>query len=208
MNHYFVISAFILLGYLIGSIPFSYLTGMIFRRVDIRKHGSRNVGATNVLRVLGWKYGLIALLLDVGKGILAIFLLQKSIANPASLTLILTGLAAILGHMFPIFLKFKGGKGVATSAGVFFYLVPLTSLAALIVFICTVIISRYVSLGSLLAALTLFLIQLHTNIKNGFSEPELFGFVTITVIFIFIGHRSNIRRLLTGSENRIRFHKG
>ena len=171
-------SAFVL-AYILGSIPTSYLMGKFIKKIDIRDFGSGNVGATNALRVLGTKIGIITLIIDIGKGILAVFIGKIIVAEPSNIVLIAFGLFAILGHIFTIFLKFKGGKGVATSAGVFIALSPLAVGIALIVFVLTVWISKYVSLGSILAALVLFLVELYWNITHSFENIEL-------LIFIFV----------------------
>ena len=153
-----LLSAF-LVAYLLGSIPTSFLMGKLVKGIDIRKHGSGNVGATNALRVLGTKIGVITLVIDIGKGFLAIIAGRMLIENATHLLLIGCGLCAILGHIFTVFLKFKGGKGVATSAGVFIALTPLPVAIAFGVFLVTVAFSRYVSLGSILAAIALFCVE-------------------------------------------------
>lgn len=194
-------------AYLLGSIPTSFILGKLIKGVDIRLHGSGNVGATNALRVLGTKYGVLALILDALKGVVPILAARAVFAEPSDLYLIFVGLFAILGHIFTIFLRFKGGKGVATSAGVFAALMPTAVIFALLVFIIAVAISRYVSLGSILAALTLLLVSLIRNIKLGFAELELMIFVALIALFIIYKHRSNIKRLVNGNENKISFKK-
>lgn len=190
-------------AYLIGSIPTSFIIGKLFCDKDIRKFGSGNVGATNAFRVLGKKIGIITLIIDILKGFLAIQLARSLTESPANIFLIGCGSAAILGHIYTIFLKFKGGKGVATSAGVFIALIPLPVGIALLVFIITLIISKYVSLGSIFAAISLTVSELIINISTGFSELEMLFFTLIISVFIIIKHRSNIRRLLNGNENKI-----
>ncbi len=199
-------SAFIL-AYILGSIPTSYLMGKFIKKIDIRDFGSGNVGATNALRVLGTKIGIITLIIDIGKGILAVFMGKIIVAEPSNIVLIAFGLFAILGHIFTIFLKFKGGKGVATSAGVFIALSPLAVGIALIVFVLTVWISKYVSLGSILAALVLFLVELYLNITHSFENIELLIFIFVIAAFIIIRHKSNIKRILAGNENKLSFKK-
>ena len=192
-------------AYLLGSIPTSYLMAKLVKGIDIRDYGSGNVGATNALRVLGTKIGIITLLIDIGKGFIAIQIGKLLIPEPINLFLIITGLFAIIGHIFTIFLKFKGGKGVATSTGVFIALSPLPVAIALVIFVITVWISKYVSLGSILAALVFFLVELIENLKNGFADVELLIFIFLVMIFIFIRHKSNIKRIIDGNENRISF---
>jgi len=206
MTYYNLIIAFIV-SYILGSIPTSYLMGKLIKKIDIRDFGSGNVGATNALRVLGTKIGIITLVIDIGKGILAVFLGKMIVAEPSNIVLIAFGLFAILGHIFTIFLKFKGGKGVATSAGVFIALTPLAVGIALIVFVLTVWISRYVSLGSILAALVLFLVELYWNITHSFENIELLIFIFVIAAFIIIRHKSNIKRILAGNENKLSFKK-
>ncbi len=186
----------ILFSYLLGAIPF----GLLLSRgtgVDIRKQGSGNIGATNVARLLGRKLGILTLLLDVLKGFVPIWLAGRFlVADPHhNLVVALCGAATVLGHMFPVYLGFRGGKGVATGLGVFLYLEPLAVLYSLLVFVTAVVLSGFVSLGSLLAALSfpLWLYLLGTPAWTLW----LAGFV---VIMIWIKHHENIRRLLNGTE--------
>lgn len=194
-------------AYILGSIPTSFLMGKIIKGIDIRKYGSGNVGATNALRVLGTKIGIITLVIDIAKGFFAIQLGKILVFDPSNLALILIGLFAIFGHIFTIFLKFKGGKGVATASGVFIALTPVPVVIALIVFVLTVWICKYVSLGSMLAAVTLFVIELIINIRNSFEEKELLIFIFFITVFIIVRHKANIKRIIDGNENRISFKK-
>ncbi len=194
-------------AYILGSIPTSFLMGKIIKGIDIRKYGSGNVGATNALRVLGTKIGIITLAIDIAKGFFAIQLGKILVFDPSNLALILIGLFAISGHIFTIFLKFKGGKGVATASGVFIALTPVPVVFALIVFVLTVWICKYVSLGSMLAAVTLFVIELIINIRNSFEEKELLIFIFFITVFIIVRHKANIKRIIDGNENRISFKK-
>jgi glycerol-3-phosphate acyltransferase PlsY len=207
MQQIIAFSIILIIAYLLGSIPTSYLMGRILKKIDIRKFGSGNIGATNAFRVLGVKVGILTLIIDVAKGFFAIQLGKYILENPDDLFLIFIGLAVILGHIFTIFLKFKGGKGVATSAGVFIALIPIPVFITLVVFILTVWISKYVSLGSLLAALTLFITELIININNSFAEIEILILIFIITVFIIIRHRENIKRILKGNENKIKFKK-
>lgn len=206
MNLFNLIFSFFL-AYLLGSIPTSFIMGRLIKGIDIRNFGSGNVGATNALRVLGTKIGIITLIIDIGKGILAVHLGKLMNPEYSNLMLIGFGLAAILGHIFTIFLNFRGGKGVATSAGVFIALIPVPLVFALLIFVLSVWISRYVSLGSILAALTLFIIELIINLKNHFAEFEILIFVFLITVFIVLRHKANIKRLLAGNENKISFKK-
>ncbi len=201
-----IIIAFFI-AYILGSIPTSYIMGKLVKGIDIRDFGSGNVGATNALRILGTKVGVFTLIIDIGKGFLAVDIARMIVSEPTDLILILTGLSAIIGHIFTIFLKFKGGKGVATSAGVFIALVPIPFALALFVFIFTVWLSKFVSLGSILAALTLFVSELIINIWLSFIELEILIFTFIIAIFIIIRHKANIQRLIKGNENKISFNK-
>jgi acyl phosphate:glycerol-3-phosphate acyltransferase len=200
----FVIS--VIVAYILGSIPFSYLFGRM-RGIDIRQHGSGNVGATNALRVLGTKVGVITLLLDMGKGFLAVQIARELLPGVNDGYYIIVALVAIIGHIFTVFLSFKGGKGVATSAGVFINLLPLPCLLTLLVFLIVVSISKYVSLGSITSALFLFGYVLVSNIRNNFSEWQYLSVVILVAGFIILRHKANIGRLLAGTENKISFNK-
>lgn len=207
MNQVLLISLAILGSYLLGSIPTSYIFGKILKGIDIREHGSGNAGATNALRILGTKWGVLTMILDMAKGWLAVFLGKLLLNDPANWVLIALALGAIIGHIFTIYLGFKGGKGVATSAGVFIALAPIPVAIALAVFIITVWITRYVSLGSMLAALVAFGAELFINIKNNFADKEILGLVILIVAFIIFRHKANIQRLLAGNENKLKFKK-
>ena len=194
-------------AYILGSVPTSYIMGKLIKGIDIRDFGSGNVGATNALRILGTKVGVFTLIIDIGKGFLAVNIARFIIHEPTDLIIILIGLFAIIGHIFTIFLKFKGGKGVATSAGVFIALVPIPVALALFVFMLTVWLSKFISLGSILAALTLFVSEFIMNIWNSFAELEILIFTFIIALFIIIRHKANIQRLINGNENKISFKK-
>ena len=190
-------------SYLVGAIPF----GLVLSRgrgIDIREQGSRNIGATNVSRLLGKKLGSCTLLLDIAKGYLPMFAAGLLVGDDPSRNLVigLCGAASITGHMFPVYLGFRGGKGVATGLGVFLYLAPKALLFCFVVFIAAVGLTGYVSLGSLLASAAilpgLFL----------FGEPSwklyLAGYV---VVMIWIKHYQNIGRLLNGTEKSFKKNK-
>lgn len=201
-------------AYLIGSIPFSFLVVRLFAGDDIRRHGSGNVGATNVARSFGKLPGLIALVLDVAKGwgatALAVWLVQHSQwpypisagfhewPHTPSFWIGAAALAAVLGHVFPVWLGFRGGKGVATAAGTFLALAPLALLVALVVFVATVAITRYISLGSILAAAALPLI-----VRFALDVPVWTSLAAIAIAaVVIVKHHENIGRLARGEERR------
>ena len=188
---------FVLASYLIGAIPFGLLIGRLVG-ADVRLEGSGNIGATNVGRVLGKKLGILTLLCDVAKGFLPVwgvtFLLGET-AVARELIVLLCGLATVLGHMFPLYLKFQGGKGVATALGVFLFFSPGSILISLLVFVAAVAASGYVSVGSLGATA---LIPLWLWILG--ESPELLVVAFAIVLLIWFQHRSNIGRLLRGEE--------
>ena len=188
------------LAYISGSIPFALLAGKA-NSVDLRKTGSGNLGATNVFRTLGWKVGVAVFLADAAKGALPVLLLPPRIDSPRDPVVwaIATGVAAIAGHVRPVFLKFgKGGKGVATAAGVFLALAPVPMLITFAVFVAVVLASGYVSLGSLVSAV---LLPTLLGIMGGVESP-LFVVSIIIALFVFWTHRANIGRLRRGEENR------
>lgn len=186
----------IALSYLLGSIPTGLWLGLWLRKTDIREHGSKNIGATNTLRVLGKGLGAVALLGDMAKGAAPV-LIASHVDDLAYLPL-LCGLAAILGHTFSIFLKFRGGKGVATSAGVFFGLTPIPMAMALATFGVTLAVGRMVSLASMLAAIALAIAL--------WSLPHnvvIRGIGTLVAAIIVVRHRDNIKRIAAGSEPKL-----
>jgi acyl phosphate:glycerol-3-phosphate acyltransferase len=193
--------------YLVGSVPTGYLLGRS-RGLDIRKHGSGNIGATNVWRVLGRNWGLLAFASDFLKGFLLLYLLRKLSfpddgAWPVSLLLVICGLAAIIGHNYTPWLGFKGGKGIATSAGVLGALMPPVLGVALSLWIIATLVTRYVSVGSILAAVVL------APCAAWFYPGEwvYFGLACLAGGLAVWRHRSNIQRLIAGTESRIEFGK-
>jgi acyl-phosphate glycerol 3-phosphate acyltransferase len=196
-----------LLAYLVGAIPFGYLVAR-WHGVDIFQHGSGNIGATNVGRVLGKRLGILVFVLDFAKGALptaAARWVEQPESLPSDLLPVVAGLAAFVGHMFPVYLRFRGGKGVATGAGVVAVLLPLPALVGLLVWIAVVSATRYVSLASLAAALALcatrFLMVASKPIDE--SHITLTGFCLVAAGLVFARHRPNIERLLHGNENRL-----
>lgn len=189
----------LLAAYLLGAIPFAYLAGKTLRGIDIRQHGSGNVGATNVLRVLGKGPGAVVLALDMAKGWLAAAWLPGLAASPFEAWPAVLGLAAVLGHSYTCFLGFKGGKGVATSAGVLLGLAPVATLGALLVFALVLGISRMVSAASLLAALVLPPLAWQ---QHGAGAPVFWLGLGLAVL-IWVKHIPNIKRILAGTESRI-----
>lgn len=213
---YWQLAVFPLAAYVIGSTPFGVIMGRL-KGVDLRRTGSGNVGATNVGRVLGRKWGYLCFLLDMGKGLActlsAVMLVRPSMAGPTPLeqtAWLLAGLGAVLGHVFSFWLGGRGGKGVATALGVVLGIYPFFTLAGLTAFaiwIAVTLITRYVSAGSIVASSS-FLV-----LFAGFNWPPtglwpLGAFATAVMALIIVRHRQNIRRLLNGTENKIGKPKG
>ena len=146
---------FLFVSYLLGSIPFGYIFTKLIKKVDIRKFGSGNIGATNVARVMGFKYGGLIALMDILKGFIAVWLVYTFLPETQVFIPFLAGLLVILGHDFSLFLKFSGGKGVATTVGVILKLMPMVILFGVIIWILLIVLTRYVSLGSIIAAISL-----------------------------------------------------
>lgn len=191
----------VLLSYMLGSIPFAYLAGRVFKGIDLRQHGSGNLGATNVYRVLGAPAAILVLALDGAKGAIAV-LWGPPLFHLASTWPMWCGLAAIVGHVKPVFLMGKGGggggKGVATAAGVFGALAPLPLLVALAVFLAVLVSTRYMSLGSVAGAAAL---PLAIAVTRGARDP-LFAIAALAGAFVIWNHRSNLARLRRGEEPR------
>ena len=198
----------ILIGYLLGSIPFGYLTARLYGIDDIRQYGSGNIGATNAWRVAGPSAGLLVTICDIGKGVLAVVVASRIGGDVLSLEYVklIAGMAAIVGHLFPVFFLFRGGQGVNTALGVMLTLLPVQALIALGVFIVAVAVSRYISLGSILAATALFLSVLITWLADLSDVHPVYVVTTfILALLIIYAHRSNIKRLIAGNENRFSF---
>ncbi|WJN42672.1 glycerol-3-phosphate 1-O-acyltransferase PlsY [Priestia aryabhattai] len=186
----------ILLAYLIGSIPFALVIGKGFYKTDVRKHGSGNLGATNTFRTLGKKAGIIVLIGDIGKGSLAVCL---PLMMNSHLHMLVPGFIAILGHSYPVFAKFKGGKSVATAAGVFLAFSPLAFILGILAFLISLKISKYVSLSSPIGALVAFLASLYIG------DVVLMVFAAVIFVFITWKHIKNFKRIKLGTEPKVHF---
>ncbi len=199
-------------AYLIGSIPFSLLIAKYVRGIDLREHGSGNVGATNVARTMGAKWGIAALLCDAAKGILSVGLIPVLLPVSEEYAIhqqILGAIFAVLGHMFSIWLGMRGGKGVATALGAVVILSPWTTLVAFIVFVCVCLSTKIISLASMLAAIAFAITQLVRYQSELFSE-RLWSLVVFSIgipLLIIFQHRKNILRLLDGKEPKLTFGK-
>ncbi len=192
-------AGWILASYLLGAIPTSYLVGRMFRGIDLREHGSRNLGATNLYRTLGWKYAVPVGLFDVAKGAVPVVVFGARVPDVAMFP-VYCGIAAVAGHVFSVFVGFKGGKGVATAAGVVLGLAPLALLAVGSAWGLVLWLTGYVSLASITAA-ALFppaAMLLHPE------RPEPLWFDILLAAFLIVKHRTNVQRLLKGTENRFR----
>ena len=192
---------FVLAAYLLGSLPSGYLIGRWVADIDVRTVGSHNVGATNVARSLGLKWGLLVLIIDMAKGALPVAValsLWSGEAKRGSLIVALVALAAFLGHLASLFLRFRGGKGVATAFGIALVLMPKAALAALVIFLVVTLFWRYVSLASLAALLTLPL----WAAASGYQTLYV-GLSSVFALCVAIRHRGNISNLLQGKERKV-----
>jgi glycerol-3-phosphate acyltransferase PlsY len=196
----------LVISYLAGAIPSAYIIVKLIKGIDIRQQGSGNVGFTNALRVIGWGPGLLVLLADIGKGIVAVMAISRlgmMQSNPLSEYMpVLCGFSAIVGHIWTVFLKFHGGKGVATSLGIFIGLYPLAGLISLGVWLIAVAITRYVSLGSILLCITFCIISFATDGTKGVEIWSLRIMAIIVTIIVTYKHKGNIQRLIKGEERK------
>lgn len=196
----------IIVAYLLGSIPSAVWYGLRFHGIDVRKHGSGNAGATNTFRVLGKRAGSIVMLVDILKGLtatmLAFFLIKTHAIDHGQLVeyKLLLGVIAVIGHVFPLYTNFKGGKGVATLLGMVVSIQPWVALSCIVVFLLTLTFSKYVSLSSLLATLAFPLLLMVPPFKT--DEPILIFFGFLMFVVLAITHKKNIVRILNGDENR------
>jgi glycerol-3-phosphate acyltransferase PlsY len=184
-------------AYLLGSVPFGYLLVKWVKGVDVRTKGSGNIGMTNVWRVAGAKWGILTLVLDIAKGALAVAI-ARHFDPDDQLLIVMSGLVALVGNVFSVFLKFKGGKGIGISVGVFFSLLWMPSTAGLIVFLIALAIGRMISIGSLLGVTTMAGLTLYIHGMDWYTALALFA-----TVMIWWTHRQNIQRILNGTENRI-----
>ena len=214
MNGIYIQIIFLIVSYLLGSIPNALIIGKLVKGIDIREHGSKNMGATNAFRVLGFKYGLLVFILDALKGGIILFIMKHNFFNfdlgsyvihPLSY-----GACAFLGHLFPIFAKFKGGKGMATASGIVLFYNPISFAAGLITFIITIIISRFVSLSSCVTALAVLVTSFFFKDDYTFMLFNIeFSYFSLIMIFIntflIVKHIPNFKRILNHKESKINF---
>ena len=211
--------AIITLSYLVGSIPTSIIVSKAARGIDIRNYGSGNAGGTNVMRVLGWKHGLLVILFDALKGVIAVVVVTRIFMGSMpfnnvtpfddfTLVQIIAGIAAVIGHVWTIFAGFKGGKGIATALGMLLMISTVDMLIAVGAFVIVVSISKYVSLGSIVGAIV---VPLALVVRENVFNVNIQGYHTILPFIIAVSllviftHRKNVVRLLNGSENKISF---
>ena len=193
-------------AYLLGSIPFGLLLGKIFGGADVRKSGSGNIGATNVARVVGPVAGVLTLLLDAGKGAAAVWL-AGLLSSESATWLIVAMLCVLAGHCFPVWLRFRGGKGVATAAGAFLVLCPIAMLGATLLFLLVVIFWRLVSLGSISAAAAMpLLVYFFWAPRHAPPYAVTFGSLAAALLIVYT-HDGNIQRLVQGDEPRFSFSR-
>ena len=193
-------------AYLLGSIPFGLLLGKIFGAGDVRKEGSGNIGATNVARVAGPVAGVLTLLLDAGKGAVAVWLAGRS-SNQSATWLMVATLCVLAGHCFPVWLRFRGGKGVATAAGAFLVVCPIAMLGATLLFLLVVFFWRFVSLGSISAAAAMpLLVYFFWAPRHAPPFAVTFGSLAAALVIVY-KHDGNIQRLVQGNEPRFSFSR-
>jgi glycerol-3-phosphate acyltransferase PlsY len=205
----------ILLSYLLGGIPSGVIVSKTFCGFDIREKGSGNMGSTNAFRVLGVKWGSVVQVADLLKGLLAVLLIAQlfntdnlfssDIAENSMIVQIIAGISAVLGHIFSIYVKFKGGKGISTAGGMLFGVAPVDATIAIILFIIIIILTGYVSIGSMTAAITIPVSVLIRHLFFGHEVPGfnvLIYFLMALAVMLILAHISNIKRLINGTENR------
>ena len=189
-------------SYLLGAVPTSYLAARLFRGIDLREHGSRNLGATNLYRVLGWRYAVPVGLLDAAKGLVPVLVFAPQVSS-SELFALICGLVAVVGHVFSVFVGFKGGKGVATAAGVMLGLTPAALGVAVLVWAALVYLTGYVSVGSIAAAA---IFPLAVYLLEPPDQPAMLWLDIAVAAAIVWFHRGNIQRLFKGTENRFGRH--
>ncbi|WP_053219547.1 glycerol-3-phosphate 1-O-acyltransferase PlsY [Virgibacillus senegalensis] len=185
---------FAVIAYLIGSIPFGLIVGKLGYKIDIRQHGSGNLGGTNSFRVLGFKAGLLVTVCDILKGTLAVIL---PVVFADHLNALIIGIFAVIGHMYPVFAKFKGGKAVATSGGVILGVNPLLFLIMLATFFVSLYLTKYVSLSSMITGIVTVTVTIFLQ------ETGLFIVTSLLTLFVFYRHRANIKRIINKTEPKI-----
>ena len=217
----FLLTTIIILSYLVGSIPNSIIISRVVKGIDIREHGSGYAGGTNVMRVMGWRYGVIAILLDAFKGVVAVVFIARlhyggmpfenvTPFDDFTLVQIIAGISAVIGHIWTVFAGFKGGKGIATALGMLIIIVTIDMLVAVAVFAIVVSVSRYISLGSILGAIA---VPLTLVIRENLFHVNIEGYGTLLPFLIFVSllviytHRKNVVRLINGNENKVNFSK-
>ncbi|MGQ9642395.1 MAG: glycerol-3-phosphate 1-O-acyltransferase PlsY [Ignavibacterium sp.] len=217
----FLLATIIVLSYLVGSIPTSIIISKAVKGIDIRNYGSGNAGGTNVMRVLGWKHGVLVIILDALKGAIAVVLVARlhygvlpfqnvSPFDDFTLVQIIAGISAVIGHIWTVFAGFRGGKGIATALGMLLMIITVDMLIAVGIFLIVVSISRYVSLGSIVSAMAVPLSMIfRENVLNTHIEGynTLLPFVIGVSLLVIFTHRKNLVRLLNGTENKLSFSK-
>ncbi|MGQ9798376.1 MAG: glycerol-3-phosphate 1-O-acyltransferase PlsY [Ignavibacterium sp.] len=217
----FLLATIIVLSYLVGSIPTSIIISKAVKGIDIRNYGSGNAGGTNVMRVIGWKHGVLVIILDALKGIIAVVLVARlhygvlpfqnvSPFDDFTLVQIIAGISAVIGHIWTVFAGFRGGKGIATALGMLLMIITVDMLIAIGIFLIVVSISRYVSLGSIVSAMAVPLSMIfRENVLNTHIEGynTLLPFVIGVSLLVIFTHRKNLVRLLNGTENKLSFSK-
>ena len=188
-------------AYLLGATPWGYIIPKLFRGVDVRRYGSGNVGGANVQRTVGWGLAIVVMVLDIGKGVLAVAIAWL-VSGHSAVAEVVAGIVAIIGHDWSVFLRFKGGRGVAVTGGASFIIAPLVTVAVLLVFVFTALKSRYVSLGSVVGALALPAIFCAFAAFDIYPWTYVYLYVVATPLIIF-HHRGNIRRLIQGTERKL-----
>ncbi len=215
----YLLSLIIILSYMVGSIPTGLLVARFAKGIDIRKVGSGNIGSTNAMRVLGWKWGLVVQIGDLAKGLIAVMVIahlhygdfpfnNRTPFEEFTIVQIIAGVSAVLGHIFSVFLNFKGGKGINTAAGMLVGIAPIDISIAVGVFVLVLLSTGYVSLGSISAATafpTTMFVRFNVFHVDIPSYHTLIIFSIAIALLLIFAHRSNIRRLISGTENR--FHK-
>ncbi|MBN32986.1 MAG: acyl-phosphate glycerol 3-phosphate acyltransferase [Dehalococcoidia bacterium] len=208
MNDLFLFILSILSCYLIGSISFGRIISKLSKNIDITSQGSGNTGATNVLRSIGVSYGLLVLFLDMLKSIIPVLIIENYEFSSINYATQIAALSAIIGHCYPIFHNFKGGKGVATGIGPLFVIFMPAATSALIAFVIAILISRMVSVGSILGCLVSLLFMIIFNLMNLFENSWIDLIYLVPAISIIIyKHNENIKRIISGTENKLTFNK-